>query len=104
VREALVTGATLGLAALGARRIDVTWSGKAGTFWLMIAFPLFLAAESTLGWADQAETLAWIAGAPGLVLSWWAAALYVPMARAALDAGRRDHGSEIGDPGVPSPS
>lgn len=103
VREALVTGATLGLAALGARRIDVTWFGKAGTFWLMIAFPLFLAAESTLGWADQAETLAWIAGVPGLVLSWWAAVLYVPMARAALEEGRADH-SEIGGPGVPSPS
>jgi cardiolipin synthase len=97
VREALVTGATLGLAALGARRIDVTWFGKAGTFWLMIAFPLFLAAESTLGWRDEAQTLAWIAGVPGLVLSWYAAALYVPMARTALEAGRRD-------PGVPSPT
>jgi cardiolipin synthase len=43
VREALVAGATLALAALGARRIDVTWFGKAGTFGLMIAFPLFLA-------------------------------------------------------------
>ena len=43
VREALVGGATLILAALGARRIDVTWFGKAGTFFLMMAFPLFLA-------------------------------------------------------------
>ena len=40
--------ATLVLAALGARRIDVTWFGKAGTFGLMIAFPLFLAHESAL--------------------------------------------------------
>ena len=30
IREALVAGATLGLAALGAKRIDVTWYGKAG--------------------------------------------------------------------------
>ncbi len=103
-REALVTGATLGLAALGARRIEVTWFGKAGTFWLMIAFPLFLAAESTLGWAEEAETLAWVAGVPGLVLSWWAAVLYVPMARTALVEGRREHDSEIGGPGVPSPT
>src|SRR5688572_2557058 len=88
VREALVAGATLALAALGARRIDVTWFGKAGTFGLMIAFPLFLASESTLGWADQAETFAWIAGIPGLVLGWIAAALYVPMARRALDEAR----------------
>ena len=49
VREALVAGATLALAALGARRIDVTWFGKAGTFFLMISFPLFLASESTVG-------------------------------------------------------
>ena len=39
---------------MGARRIDVTWYGKAGTFGLMIAFPLFLASHSTLGWADTA--------------------------------------------------
>ena len=84
VREALVAGATLALAALGARRLDVTWFGKAGTFFLMIAFPLFLASESTVGWADLAETLAWCAGIPGLLLSWYSAALYVPMARRAL--------------------
>jgi cardiolipin synthase len=102
VREALVSGATLGLAALGARRIDVTWFGKAGTFWLMIAFPLFLAAESTLGWADQAETLAWSTGIPGLVLSWFAAALYVPMARRALHEGTQAPGSERDAPGVRS--
>lgn len=104
VREALVAGATLALAALGARRIDVTWFGKAGTFALMIAFPLFLASESTLGWADQAETFAWIAGLPGLGLSWWAAVLYVPMARNALQDGRGGDASEIVDPGVPSPT
>ena len=64
VRETLVGGATLVLAALGARRIDVTWFGKAGTFGLMIAFPLFLASHSDLSWADTAGVLAWIAGIP----------------------------------------
>ena len=90
VREILVGGATLVLAALGARRIDVTWYGKAGTFLLMIAFPLFLASHSTLGWADTAAVLAWLAGIPGLVLSLYAAALYVPLARRALAEGRAD--------------
>ena len=103
VREGLVAGATLALAALGARRIDVTWSGKAGTFWLMIAFPLFLASESTLGWADQAEVMAWGAGVPGLALSVWAALLYVPLARSALKEGRAA-GSEMDGPGVRSAS
>jgi len=102
LREALVTAATLTLAAMGAKRIDVTWFGKAGTFWLMIAFPLFLASESTLGWADTAEVLAWLAGVPGLVLSWYAAALYVPMARRALRDGRADTSSEMGGSGVRS--
>ncbi len=49
-REALVSGAVLALAAAGARRIDVQWAGKAGTFSLMFAFPLFLVAHSTAGW------------------------------------------------------
>jgi cardiolipin synthase len=102
VREALVAGATLALAALGARRIDVTWFGKAGTFCLMIAFPLFLTADSTVGWADTAETLAWLAGIPGLALSWYSAALYIPRARSALKDGRADHHRATRDAGVPS--
>jgi cardiolipin synthase len=88
VRETLVGGATLVLAALGARRIDVTWFGKAGTFGLMVAFPLFLASHSDLSWADTAGVLAWIAGIPGLALSLYAAVLYVPIARRALREGR----------------
>jgi cardiolipin synthase (CMP-forming) len=79
-REAFIGIGTLVLAALGAKRIDVTWFGKAGTFGLMVAFPLFLGSNAeNLGWADTAETLAWIAGIPGLALSYWAAVLYVPM-------------------------
>lgn len=104
VREVLVSLATVALAALGARRIDVTWFGKAGTFGLMLAFPLFLASESTLGWADTAEVLAWVTGIPGLLLSWYAAALYVPMARDALREGRASRGSGIAGPGVRSGS
>jgi cardiolipin synthase (CMP-forming) len=90
VRETLVGVTTLVLAALGARRIDVTWFGKAGTFGLMIAFPLFLASHSDLSWADTAGVLAWVAGIPGLALSLYAAALYVPLARQALAEGRAD--------------
>jgi cardiolipin synthase len=81
VREVLVGGATLVLAKLGVRRIDVTWYGKAGTFWLLIAFPLFLAAESSLDWW---QGFAWLSGIPGLALSLYAAVLYVPIARRAL--------------------
>jgi cardiolipin synthase (CMP-forming) len=87
-REALVAGATLTLAALGAARIDVTWYGKAGTFGLMFAFPLFLAGASTMWWADQGEVMAWVFGIPGLILSYYAAALYVPAGIRALRDGR----------------
>jgi cardiolipin synthase (CMP-forming) len=90
VRELLVGGTTLALAALGARRIDVTWWGKAGTFGLMVAFPLFLASHSEVSWAEYADEMAWIAGIPGLALSLFAAARYVPLARQALAEGRAD--------------
>ncbi len=88
VREALVSAATLVLAALGARRIDVTWFGKAGTFGLMMSFPSFLASEGD--WSADAgfEVLAWVTGIPGLALSLYAAVLYVPIARQALAEGR----------------
>jgi cardiolipin synthase len=102
VREALVSGATVALAAMGAKRIDVTWFGKAGTFGLMLAFPLFLASESTISWADTAGVLAWLTGIPGLVLSWYSAILYVPMARTALREGRESRRSGIDGPGVRS--
>ena len=90
VREVLVGVTTLVLAGMGARRIDVTWFGKAGTFGLMVAFPLFLASHSDLSWADTAGVLAWVAGIPGLVLSLYSAGLYVPLARRALAEGRAD--------------
>ncbi|HET6952831.1 MAG TPA: CDP-alcohol phosphatidyltransferase family protein [Acidimicrobiales bacterium] len=93
VRETLVGGATLLLAALGAKRIDVTWFGKAGTFFLMMSFPLFLASHSDLSWADTAGVLAWLTGIPGLALSLYAAALYVPLARRALAEGRAERGA-----------
>ena len=88
--------AVLVLAAMGARRIDVTWYGKAGTFGLMFAFPLFLTASSTVSWADTAEVLAWVAAIPGLALSLYSAALYIPMARQALAEGRADRLAEQG--------
>jgi len=80
----------------------MAWIDLRLTLVVMIAFPLFLAAESTLGWADTAETMAYVFGIPGLVLAWYSAVLYVPMGRRALQEGRQDAASEIGGPGVPS--
>lgn len=88
VRETLVGGTTVALSVLGARRIDVTWAGKAGTFLLMFAFPSFLGSHSTLSYADELGYLAWLTGIPGLVLSLYAAVRYVPLARRALAEGR----------------
>ncbi len=94
VREVLIAGATLSLAAMGVRRIDVTWFGKAYTLLLMISFPLFLASHSTLGWHEGARTAAWVFAVPGMVLAWYSAALYVPIAKRAL--AERD--GQIGSP------
>jgi len=88
VREVAVGVAVLVLYGLGARRVDVSFVGKAGAFSLMFAFPLFCAGSSDLSWAPQAWDLAWVFAIPGLVLSYWSAALYVPMARTSLAEGR----------------
>jgi cardiolipin synthase len=87
-REALVSGAVLWLAALGAARIDVLWVGKAGTFALMFAYPTFLLANGTAGWQVPIHDIAWVTGGIGLVLAWIAALSYVGPARAALARGR----------------
>jgi cardiolipin synthase len=90
-REVLISAATLGLAAAGARRIDVTWFGKAGAFALMMSIPFFLGSHaSDLGWQEQAEDLAWVTGLPGLALYWYSLLLYVPMGLRALREGRAD--------------
>ena len=85
-RELLVGAATLVLAAVGARRIDVSWFGKAGTFVMMVAFPLFLASDPSIGWHRTARALAWACAVPGLLLSWYAVIAYIPLARQALAA------------------
>ena len=87
-REAVVSGAVLLLAALGAERIDVLWVGKAGTFGLMFAYPTFLLAHGTASWQQPLEVVAWLCAVPGLVLAWMAAAAYVPRSRQALAHGR----------------
>ena len=87
-REVVVSITTVGLAMLGAKRIDVTWWGKAGTFCLMFSFPLFLASDSDISWAGFAEFAAWGWGIPGLVFSYVALALYVPIGLKALEEGR----------------
>lgn len=88
VREALVGAGFLAVAALGGRRMDVVRSGKAGTFALMAALPLFLAGHANDDWHGVAETLAWVCVVPGLLLGWYAAATYVPKAVAAVKEGR----------------
>jgi cardiolipin synthase len=88
VREVAVSLATVVLAALGGTRVDVTWFGKAGTFCNMIAVPMFLASESTIGWRDTAKVVAWGTAGPGIVLSYIALALYVPIGLQALREGR----------------
>jgi cardiolipin synthase (CMP-forming) len=88
-REVVVSVAVLALAAAGARRIDVQWVGKAGTLALMFAFPLYLWADAIHGTAhDVVLFAAWFMAVCGLVLSYYAALTYVPLAREALREAR----------------
>ncbi len=89
LREVVVSGAVLLLASLGAARIDVLWVGKAGTFALMTAYPLFLLSHGTATWQSVIHVAAWVIGLLGLTLAWIAAASYIPVARRALADGRR---------------
>lgn len=88
VREVLVGAVAVFIAVMGATRIDVTWFGKAGTFCNMFAFPLFLGGASDISVADALTTGAWAFALPGLALSYYAAAGYVPRAVLAVREGR----------------
>jgi cardiolipin synthase len=88
-REAVVSVAVLVLASLGAKRIDVLWVGKAGTFALMFSYPAFLLGHGTAHWQTPIRDIAWVSGIIGLVLAWIAAGSYIPVARKALAEGRQ---------------
>jgi cardiolipin synthase len=95
-REAVISVAVLALAAAGARRIDVQWSGKAGTLALMFALPGFLLVDAIGDSAGRTLLLfvTWCFTLGGLALSYWAAAMYVPLARRALSDGRTARATE----------
>jgi cardiolipin synthase len=83
-REAFVTAGFVYVAAAGGRRMEVQWSGKAGTFALMVALPLFLGGHANDDWHGIAEALAWVFVIPGLAFGWYAAITYIPKGRAEL--------------------
>jgi cardiolipin synthase (CMP-forming) len=86
-----VGGALVILTLFGMKRFDVTWFGKAGTFWLMFAFPMFLVSHGVHGTASSLWiAAAWITGIPGLLLSIVAAVTYIPLMRKNLADGRRE--------------
>ena len=88
VRELLIAVATVALGAAGARRIDVVWAGKAGTLALMFALPMFLLADAAPSVRTVFDVLGWLFAIGGIALGYFAAARYVPAARAALREGR----------------
>jgi cardiolipin synthase (CMP-forming) len=93
-REVVVAAGFLYVAWAGGRRMEVSLAGKAGTFALMVALPLFLAAGADDGWHQVAQVLAWGFVIPGLALGWYAAATYVPAARSLLAESKRTRDQE----------
>lgn len=100
-REGLVAIAAVVLAIAGARRIDVTYVGKAGAFGLMCAFPFFLAGHAPISWHQTAENLGWVAAIIGLACGWISVGFYIPLAREAVATGRRAVPRAV-DPGAAS--
>ncbi len=92
VREIAVSLATLSLAAAGAARIDVQWSGKAGAFGVMLALPGFVIIDLlSAGLAqDTFIVLTAIAILGGLGFSYLSLFEYLPRARKALILGRQN--------------
>jgi cardiolipin synthase len=93
VREVLVSGWVIFITLQGAKRMNVTWWGKVGTFANMCAFPWFLFAREE-SWSDGWQTfwyvLAHCAAVPGVIFSLLAGWQYVQLGRVALAEGRAE--------------
>jgi cardiolipin synthase len=91
-REVFITTVALVIAVAGATRIDVLWIGKASTFGLLVAFPLFLVSDGPGAFAHALRVAAYVVVTPALVASIASVVAYVPVARRALAAGRQAPG------------
>jgi phosphatidylglycerophosphate synthase len=86
------------ITAMGARRMDVTFIGKTGTFLQMVAFPMFLIASDTTLSSDARDVcsaIAWAFGLPGLVCGYIAFAGYLREGPGALRDGRTATASAV---------
>ncbi|MEX0769040.1 MAG: CDP-alcohol phosphatidyltransferase family protein, partial [Microthrixaceae bacterium] len=104
IREVVLSAFVAGTVLLGAKRMDVTWVGKCGTFAMMTAFPAFLASADASLQGTAAQTLlliiAWCAAIPGLVCSMLAFFGYFPKGLVALREGRALRQSPESTPGI----
>lgn len=90
-REIVMSIFVVVIMGLGARRMDVTFVGKTGTFLQMVAFPMFLvASDPTLsdGLQDLCTVIAWGCGLPGLICGYIAFVGYLREGPVALREGR----------------
>ena len=94
-REVTISIAVVAIAALGAKRIDVQWAGKAQTMGWMMVFPLFLASRCGFSWSRRADDVAWVLAVPTLGFMLYASVTYVPIARRALAEGRAARTSPV---------
>jgi len=90
-REVVMSIYVATITLMGARRMDVSYVGKTGTFCLMAAFPMFLiSSDPTLSQSlrDLFLIAAWLVGIPGLVFGYIAFIGYLREGPTALAEGR----------------
>lgn len=97
-REVVMSAYVAVITFMGARRMDVTFIGKTGTFCQMVAFPLFLIASDENLTDTLSDTIlvgAWLFGIPGLVFGYIAFVGYLREGPRALAEGRAAHADEV---------
>ncbi len=100
-REVCAAGGAAVLAASGRRRVEVSRTGKAGAFAMMVALPLFILAGPPSEDRRAMRAAAWFIGGAGQVLAWSALAGYLrsPGGRPGPDGA--DMGASAPAPGQP---
>lgn len=89
LRDVVLTAGLLMVRRRGYGPLPVHFLGKAATMNLLYAFPLLLLGQANSTWSEAAVVIGWAFALWGVLMYWWAAAIYLRQVAVVIGLGRQ---------------